>query len=152
MNQTSLLLASVHGDFTNAHNILTLVSMHAIPTTIENTMYAYMVAKDWCDWITNPDTPNNPLHKQNVDFSPHLKMFQLIRDCFERELLENTLEVRDAFIAVNPNLVSLLRSPIETVKENTTMFFRSLRCTADLFKEKLGTKFYHEILTGKFVP
>ena len=72
MNQTGLLLASVHGDITNAHNILTLVSLRSIPTTIEDTMYAYMVAKDWCDWITNPDTQDNPLREQNVDFSSHL--------------------------------------------------------------------------------
>ena len=152
MNQTGLLLASVHGDITNAHNILTLVSLRSIPTTIEDTMYAYMVAKDWCDWITNPDTPDNPLREQNVDFSSHLAMFQCIRTTLERELKEQEFKVGEILVSVNSNLVSLLRSPLDTVKENTAMYFRSLRYTANLIDKQNGNGCFNAILDEHNVP
>lgn len=152
MNQTGLLLASAYGDIGVAQNVLTMVYMHTIPVSIEDTMYAYMITKDWCDWITNPNMPNNPVRERKGDFSPLLGIFHSLLTGFERELQAKAHNVMETFAAINPNLISLLRSPVEGVKANTDMFFRSLRCSADFFAEKLGGNIYHEMLNDKNVP
>lgn len=152
MNQTGLLLASTYGDIFVASNVLTLVHMHTIPVSVEDTMYAYMVTKDWCDWITNQNMPNNPVCGYKGDFLSMLGIFHSLLTGFEQELQAKAHTVMEIFTALNPNLISLLRSPVEGVKANTEMFFRSLRCTADFFAEKLGDNVYHEKLNDKNVP
>ena len=152
MNETGILLASAHKDIVNAHNILMMVQIHAIKTTIEDTMYAYMIAKDWCEWIAKPDSPNNPLQGSNVSSIPTLGIFQIIAQSLEDELKENKIKVRDTFVEINPNLVSLLRSPNPMVKEMTTLYFRSLRCTAKLFDKNLDERWWGKVLDSKYIP
>ena len=79
-------------------------------------------------------------------------MFQCIRTTLERELKEQEFKVGEILVSVNSNLVSLLRSPLDTVKENTAMYFRSLRYTANLIDKQNGNGCFNAILYEHNVP
>lgn len=153
MNQTQILLANARNDYSQALNVLCLVQMHMVPVTVEDTMYAYMVAEDWCEWIKNPKSSvENPLSGQTEDYMPMLDMFQRYANDLAEDLKQQEDFVETVFEMLNPNLVQLLQNRDIAVKETTQMYFRSLCFTAKLFKEKFDNSRFHEILKEKQVP
>lgn len=153
MNQTKLLLENAREDYSEALNILMMVSTGMLPATIEDVMYAYMVACDWCEWVKNPrSSAENPLFGKASDYIPMLCMFQQYTDDLGRNLILNESAVEVVFETLNPNLIQLWRSPNPTLKNEVKMFHRSLRFTAKLFEEKFGETRFNEILVEKQVP
>jgi len=153
MNQTKLLLESARGDYSQALNVLMMVSVGMLPATIEDVMYAYMVAKDWCEWVKNPNSSKkNPLFGKQSDFTPMLSMFQRYADDLGELLAISESEVSDVFETLNPNLIQLWHSKNNTLKEEAKMFHRSLRVTAKLFEEKYGEDVFSKLLDEKQVP
>jgi len=153
MNQTKLLLESARGDYSQALNVLMMVAHGMLPATVEDMMYAYMVAKDWCEWVKNPNSSaENPLFGKESDYTPMLSMFQRYVDDLGRNLILNESAVEEVFETLNPNLIQLWRSRNPTLKNEAKMFHRSLRFTAKFFEEKLGETHFNEILGEKRVP
>lgn len=153
MNQTQILLANARNDYSQALNVLCLVQMHMVPVTVEDTMYAYMVAEDWCEWIKNPKSSvENPLSGQTEDYMPMLDMFQRYANDLAEDLKQQKDVVEAVFEMLNPNLGQLLHNRDIAVKEATQMYFRSLCLTAKLFKEKFDNNRFQEILKEKQVP
>lgn len=153
MNQTQILLANARNDYSQALNVLCLVQMHMVPVTIEDTMYAYMVAKDWCEWIKKPNfSVENPLPAKTEDCMPMLDMFQRYADNLAKDLKQQKDIVEAVFETLNPNLAQLLQNRDIAVKEATQMYFRSLCFTARLFEEKFSDNRFNEILKEKQIP
>lgn len=152
MKQTEIMLVAALADDSDALNLLTLVEMGVLPATIEETMLAYMVAKKWTEWIVEPEMPDSPLRGRKDDFSSLLEMFQNHVEFFETSIVMKRWEVRFVFEKINPNLISLLRSPVAGVKEMTTIYFQSLRITAKLFAEKENDSFFEKLLDSKNIP
>lgn len=153
MEQTRLLLISAREDYAQAINILCLVQMHEVSTTIGDIMYAYMVAKDWCQWIKNPGEPEeNPL-KHDIDDSL-LCAFEGYAERLEDQLVAYQNAVEAYFSELNPNLVNgwLGASKMPTLQEDTRLFYRSLRYTAQLFEDKFRVSFFNKTLDEKHVP
>ena len=150
MEQTKLMLAAARQNYSNAFDIISLVQMHAIPTTIEDIMYGYMVAKDWCLWIKNPGEPaENPL-LNNVD--DHLLfMFEKYAGKFEDQLDANLATIKAYVAALNPNLITLYRGRNSVWSENTRLLYRALRYTAQLFEDR-GDDYLSKLLNKKQVP
>ena len=146
------MLAGARENYSDAMNVLMLVQMHSLPATIEDVMYAYMVARDWCKWIKNPNTPRNPLFGQTADFSPVLDIFRRFVASFERELEEQKTEVDCVFEKLNPNLVYLTQRREIEISETTKMYCLSLRYTAQFFADTCGDGSLNEILDKKNVP
>lgn len=152
MEQTKLLLISARGtaDYTNALNVMYVIQMNVIPTTIEDTMYAYMVAKDWCEWIKNPGEPaENPL-LYDVDDSLS-SMFERYAEKFEEQLLISLVDIEACVDILNPNLITLYRGKNPVWSENTRLLYRSLRYTAQMFEDK-GDDHLSKLLDEKQVP
>ena len=128
MEQTKLMLASTRQNYSQALNIICLIQMNAIPTTIEDTMYAYMVAKDWCLWIKTPGEPaENPLQSEVDDELYH--MFEEYAERFEYQLLISLVDIEACVDILNPNLIELFRGRNSVWSENTRLLYRSLRYT-----------------------
>lgn len=153
MEQTRLLLISAREDYAQAINILCLVQMHEIHTTIGDIMYAYMVAKDWCKWIKHPGEPKeNPLH-YNVNDNL-LYAFEGYSERLEDQLVAYQNAIEEDFSELNPNLVNGWRSlsSMPTLKEDTRLFFRTLRYTAQIFEDRFRASFLNQMLDKKQVP
>ena len=152
MEQTRILLISARGnqDYTNALNIMCLVQLHIIPTTIGDTMYAYMVAKDWCLWIKNPGKPaENPLQYE-VDDGLRC-MFERYAEGFEDQLLASLVDIEAYIDILNPNFIELFRHRNLVLSEDTRLLYRTLRYTAQLFEDK-GDDHFSKLLDEKQVP
>ena len=150
MEQTKLMLASARQNYSQALNIICLIQMNAIPTTIEDTMYAYMVAKDWCLWIKTPGEPaENPLQSEVDDELYH--MFEEYAERFEYQLLISLVDIEACVDILNPNLIELFRGRNSVWSENTRLLYRSLRYTAQLFEDK-GNNHLNKLLDEKQVP
>ena len=153
MEQTRLLLISAREDYSQALNILCLVEMHEVPTTVGDIMYAYMVAKDWCKWIKNPgESGENPL-QHGVDDSL-LRIFEKYAEDLENQLVAYQNAIEEDFSELNPNLVNGWRSlsSMPILKEDTRLFFRTLRYTAQIFEDRFRASFLNQMLDKKQVP
>ena len=153
MEQTRILLtaARVSQNYTAALNVMYLVQTHLIPTTIEDIMYGYMVAKDWCSWIKTPGEPKeNPL-QYDVDDDVCF-MFDGYVLSFEAQLVKMRADI-EAYIAIlSPNLIQLYRGRNQVLSEDVRLLYRSLRYTAQLFEAELGDGFLNRLLDSKQVP
>ena len=152
MKQTEIMLVAAQADYSDALNVLTLVEMGVLPVTIEEAMIAYMVAKKWTEWIVEPEMSDSPLRGRKNDLSSCLEMFQNHVEFFETSIVMKSWEVKAVFENINPNLISLLRSPVAGVKEMTTIYFQALRVTAKLFSEKQRDLSFEKLLDSKNVP
>lgn len=153
MEHTRLLLTYAREDYSEAVNLLCLVQMHMIPVTIEDTMYAYMVALDWCEWIKNPkSSADNPLFNKAISPLSMLDIFENYVNELAKELEAKEYMVATVFGNLNPNLVQLWRSHNAVLKEDTKMYHRCLWITANLFQEKFENPVYKQILEQKQVP
>ena len=152
MNQTKLLLENARLDYSQALNVLLMVSQGMLPTTIYDTMYAYMVACDWCKWTKNPHSSReNPLFGKAASYTPMLDLFQRYADDLGENLVLNKDLIEEVFVTLNPHLIQFWHSPNPTLKNETKMFHRSLRFTAKFFEEKFGDNDFNEILDRKQV-
>lgn len=157
MEQTRLLLIKSCEDYSLALNTVLLVRMRAIPTTIDDTMFAYMVVKDWCKWIKEPKeerSAENTLFGETADYLPMLEMFEKYAEDIEDQLIAYQDAIEAYFRGLNPNLVDFWRGLCESpsLREDTRLLFRSLRYTAQLFEEKFGTTFLNKLLDEKQIP
>ena len=153
MEQTRLLLiaARVNQNYTDALDVMCLVQRHLLPTTIEDTMYGYMVAKDWCLWIKTPGEPSeNPL-LYGLDDDLRC-MFESYAEKFEYELFKVRAAIEEYIALLNPNLIELYRGRNLVLKEDTRLLYRALRHAAQMFEEKSGDNFLNELLDRKRVP
>lgn len=157
MEQTRLLLISAREDYSLALNTVFWVQMREIPTTISDTMYAYMVAKDWCKWMQEPETERsaeNPLEGDTDDYHLLLNMFERNAEGLENQIVAYQDAIEAYLSALNPNLVNCWSgaSNMPTLKEDTRLFFRSLRYTAQVFEKRFHATFLTKILDEKQVP
>ena len=153
MEQTRLLLASARTDYSEALNVLCLIEMRMIPTTIEDVIYAYMVAKDWCLWIKNPESSeDSPLYGKKADYRSMLDMFESYADKLADQLNDEECGIEVYLGTLNPNLTNLWRGKDPVLKENTRLLYRSLRYMAQMFEEQFGDSHFNEILEEKNVP
>ena len=142
MEQTKIMLNSARRDVMDAPNVLMLVQMGMLPATIDDMMYAYMVAHDWCMWIKNPKAyEGNPLYNKTADYTPMLDMFESYRDDLADILRQNKYTVLHAFAELNPNLSQFYTGENQdpVLSKTTKLYHRSLRLAAQLFKEEDGT-------------
>ncbi len=153
MNQTKLLLENAREDCSEALDVLMMVSKGMLSATINDTMYAYMIACDWCEWTKNPNSgAGNPLFGIKSDFKWLLMMFQSYADDLGANLVLNKDLIKEVFVTLNPHLIEFWRSPNPTLKSETKMFLRSLRFTAKFFEDKFGDNDFNEILDRNQVP
>ena len=154
MEQTRLLLVSARTDYSQALNVLCLIEMRMIPTTIEDLIYAYMVAMDWCEWIKNPESSeDSPLYgKEADDYKPMLDMFESYADRLSAQLCVEEYRIEAYLETLNPNLTNLWRGKNPVLKENTRLLYRSLRYMAQMFEELLSDNHFNKILEEKDVP
>ena len=124
MNQTGIMLASSREDYSQAMNVLFMVESRYLPVSIENLMYAYMVAKDWCNWIKNPDAPDTPVLSKHDDLTPLYDIFQRYATSLEEELADKEEDIILVFSLLNPNLGNLIetRRGETAIKETTQMY------------------------------
>ena len=157
MEQTRLLLIMSREDYSLALNILMMVSTGMLPATIEDVMYAYMVACDWCKWIKEPKeerSAENTLFGETADYLPMLEMFEGYAEDIEDQLIAYQDAIEAYFRGLNPNLVDFWRGLSESpsLREDTRLLFRSLRYTAQLSEEKFGATFLNKLLDEKQIP
>lgn len=153
MNQTKLLLENAREEYSDALTVLMMVSTGMLPATVEDVMYAYMVASDWCDNLKNPDSSvANPVFPQKGGYSMELAMIKDYADDLGKMLIQNESKVEIVFKTLSPQLVSFWKSVNPTLRRETQMFHRSLRFTAKLFEEAAGNNRFNEILEEKRVP
>ena len=160
MEQTRLLLLYARDNdenFSTALNVLTLLAMRNIPSTIEDTMYAYMVTKDWIDWIKNPNSPDDVDNfmpdKTAEDYRPMLDVLESYASGFEDMLVTDEDDVEEYLKNLNPNLVQLWRGTQRhlNIKEDARMLFRALRYMAEFFAS-VGDDHFNRLLDGMQVP
>lgn len=153
--QTKIMLVTVHhsSDACEVNNILFMVTNKMLPVTIEDIMYAYMIAEDWIKWCKDPNSSDDsPLIGRSAkDVAPLLDLFQRQADDLAKELMLNVGDVRMVFEKLNPALINNWRSRDDLVRETTKMYHRSLRFTANLFAET-GEESFNDILKEKQVP
>ena len=155
MEQTRLLLIKAREDYSQALNIMCLVQLHTLPTTIEDMMYGYMVAKDWCLWIKNPGAPKEgPVLFEVEGKDEMLSMIQVYVERFEYELFKAQAAIEEYVAILDPNLkdcwCGFCESP--SLREDTRLLFRALRYTAQLFEEKFDDNRFNKLLDEKQIP
>ena len=160
MEQTRILLMHARDDYSNfstALNVLYLLAMRNIPSTIEDVMYGYMVAKDWIDWIKNPNSPGDADNfmpdKKAEEYQGMLDVLEGYTDDFEDMLVTDEDDVEEYIKNLNPNLVDLWRGYHYhlNIKEDARMLFRSLRYMAEFFTS-VGDNHFSKLLDAKNVP
>ena len=151
MSQLKIMLKHSHRDFGDAMNVLTLMRMGMMRMDTEDTMYGYMVAKDWIEWITNPDAPNRPRHADTEAAETMLGIFQDAAKACEDLLELHWIYVDDMINELNPNLDTMYQGHKSDAAEDARMFHRSLRIAAKFFDEAIGTN-YSKMLDEKNVP
>lgn len=145
-----MLLISARDDASQALNVLSLVEMRLLPITIEELMYAYRLARDWCEWIKNPrSTRENPVTGETDEHL--LKMFEQYADKLGRQL-EDIHPIEAYISALTPQLIHLWHSRNHAWKEDTRVLYRSLRYTAQMYEEKFGSTQLGKLLDEKQVP
>ena len=160
MEQTRLLLLYARDtdeNFSIALNVLCLLAMRDIPSDIEDTMYAYMVAKDWMSWIKNPNSPDDvdnfmPDGKAE-ELRPMLDVLESYASDFEDQLVTDEDDIKEYLKNLNPNLVQLWRGTQRhlNIKEDARMLFRALRYMAEFFAS-VGDDYFSKILDRQQVP
>ncbi|MBO4516031.1 hypothetical protein J5751_00995 [bacterium] len=127
MSQVKLMLKHSYKEFGDAMNVLTLIQMRTLPMDIEDVMFGYMVAKDWIEWITNPEASDRPSTAGTEAATYMLGIFQNSAKACE-ELLEERLDEVDLVVnTLNPNLHTLYQGRGSAEAEDARMFHRSLR-------------------------
>lgn len=153
MELTRHLLISARTDCLQALNVLGLIVIQKIPRNIEYLMHAYMLAKNWCEWITNPETADDsPLYGEKDDYELVLDTFEGYADILVDQLCEEEDLIEAYLGTLDPNFTSLWRGKNPELMENTRLLFRSLRYTAQMFEERFGDSHFNEILEEKNVP
>jgi len=158
MEQTRLLLISAREDYSLALNVLFLLATRSIPSNIEDIMYGYMVAKDWVNWIKNPnssdDVDNFMPDKKAEDYQSMVDVLEGYADNLEDHLKAYQDYIEDLFRNLNTNLVQLWNGAHRhlNIREDTRLFFRSLRYTAQVFEKRFHATFLTKILDDKQVP
>lgn len=160
MEQTRLLLLYARDtdeNFTTALNMVHLLAMRNIPSTIEDTMYAYMVTKDWINWIKDPNSPDNIDNfmpdKKAEDYHGMLDVLEGYAEDLEDQMVTDEDDIEEYLENLNPNLVDLWRGVHRhlNIKEDARMLFRSLRYMAEWFAS-VGDNHFSELLDVKNVP
>ena len=148
-DDTAAVLRRCHRDYSRVLEVLAQVQLHALPATVENIMYAYMIAKDWCKWATNPDDPTSPLYGKESDVSAMLTLFRGLADHFERVLEQEFVLVKEVMdgLAPNPSIFDK-----EGGSAEDKMYYRSLLVTAEFFYQKHQDADYMDMLYDKGVP
>lgn len=145
--QNKLLLLNARTDFSDAVHILTLIKKASVSTSIEDTVYAYMVARDWCKQIADCNTPSC-----KEDLSSLLKTFKSFAEYFEQEFENREHELVMYFTSFNPIVATLLNSPNERIQELTTLHLRAMLYVADFFATKRSKTWYADLLKSRSVP
>ena len=160
MEQTRILLLEARDTDENlslAFNILYLVASRNIPSNIEDVMYAYMVAKDWISWIKSPNSPDDVDNfmpgKKAEDYQPALEILEGYADDLEDILVTDETGIDEYLETLNPKLADLWNGVHrhQNIKEDTRMFFRTLRYMAQFF-ESVGDNHFSKLLDTKNVP
>ncbi|MBR1648982.1 MAG: hypothetical protein IJ689_05220 [Alphaproteobacteria bacterium] len=133
MTQTGILLNESRSDYSNALNVLALVSMEMIPVSIEDVMYAYFCAKEWVMWCNNPHAEGSPILERSADFSPMSGMFEHYAENLSKQLLRNAPEVKTVFDHFNPSLKALPDDSPSAYEAR--LYLKSLQATAELFAQ-----------------
>lgn len=141
MRQIAILWIPAIESHEQALKVLQLVREKVLPsTTIEDTMYAYMIARYWKEWITSESLYDNDEYRG---------AFELYMDDFSKQLQEQKDELKKVF---NSTLfIKLITSNDEVFMQNTCLYFLALRRTAQMF-EDLGDNSFSQILHIKNVP
>lgn len=152
MSQVKFMLKHSYKEFGDAMNVLTLIQMRTLPMDIEDVMFGYMVAKDWIDWITNPESSDRPSTASTEAATYMLGIFQNSAKACE-ELLEERLDEVDLVVnTLNPNLHTLYQGRGSAEAEDVRMFHRSLRIATKFLDEERGNNNYSKELDNKDVP
>lgn len=160
MEQTRLLLLHARDDannFSTALNVLCLLVMREIPSTIEEVMYAYMVAKDWIEWIKNPnscaDADNFMRGKKTEEYQPTLEILEGYAERLEDRMVTEEDDIDEYINGLSPNLVQLWHGIHRhlNIREDARMLFRSLRYMAEFF-ESIEDDSFSKLLDEKEVP
>jgi hypothetical protein len=144
-------------NFSTALNVLTLLAMRDIPSTIEDTMYAYMVAKDWSHWIKNPNSPDDVDNfmpdRKAEELRPMLDVLEGYAGDFEDQFVRDADDIKEYLKNLNPNLINFWRGSYRhlNIKEDARMLFRALRYMAEFFAS-VGDNHFSELLDAKNVP
>lgn len=152
MTQTSILLCAARRDWLQALNMMSLIKFGSTPYTIDDVMFAYLIAKEWCYWIENRQAPDSPLYGSEADDASLLRSFRDKVHEFEQMLTDQEPLIAQTFQTFNPCLLELCHqgeSALNDVKESTKDYIASLCVTADFFEKSLGKPQYAEILRSK---
>ena len=152
MSQVNLMLKHSYKYFGDVMSVLTLMRMRTLPMDIEDVMFGYMVAKDWIEWITNPEASDRPSSASTEAATIMLGIFQDGAKACE-ELLEERWDDVDLVVnTLNPNLHTLYQGRGSAEAEDVWMFHRSLRIASKFLDEELGDSEYSKKLDNKNVP
>ena len=145
------MLKHSYKDFGGAMNVLTVMRMGMMRMDIEDTMYGYMLAKDWIEWITNPEAPYRPSIAGTEAAETMLGIFQDAAKACEDLLELHWIYVDDMINELNPNLDTMYQGHKSDAAEDARMFHRSLRIAAKFLDGAIGTN-YSKMLDEKNVP
>ena len=150
--QTKLLIMNAREDYSHAIDLLQSLRVRANQISIDDLMYAYILAKDWCNWSCNPYSPSNLIRSKDIDIPTVSYRFQQLAEYCEQELERREAELLIYFLHINPELSSLLNSSNETVKSLAQNHIHAMVVTAEFFSSKLSKAYYKEILENNSIP
>lgn len=146
MQSNTIFLLHARTDYSAAVDILAKISAKTYHPSIEDTMLAYMIAKDWRNKFSDCNEQNNGNNSKEL-----FDIFDALTTQLEQELFENEYKVLPYFMEVNKNVVSLLSNKNATIKELTSLYIQSLICTANFFATVHNKPYYAKQLEEKSI-
>ena len=142
-----------YDDCAKAPHALLVAQTHALPTTLEDTMLAYLVAKDWCKRIEDSSSSiHSPLFNHLTNYASMLPMFEVYAVRFEDELELHEYLVKEMFKNLNSDVLKEWCSPETAPRNEAELLCKSLRVTADFFAKKCNEPAFNELLNKKQIP
>lgn len=138
-------------DYTEVVMCFRVLEGFLIPVRNIDVIYAYMVAKDWINWVTSPDGYGNPLSGKQKQYRRHLKVFESFAQWCEEAFDKEPENVEDLIRNLDKGTVAGWYLNDSTEDERTCVYIPSLRVVAHYFAKKGNSKF-EEILREKGVP
>lgn len=144
------MLEEARNDYVTALNVLATIKMRMVSFTTEDLMAAYLLATEWCLWLSSPNQEGSPLSGRRSKAESYAGVLEMMTDA--REYLEHMLTgemdlVEVVFQTLNPNLLARgkdLDNP--EVPESSKRYYKILKCTAKFFDEQTGYNGFSKIL------
>ena len=138
-------------DYDEIVNCFRILEGFLIPVRDLDVIYAYMVAKDWINWVTSPDGYGNPLSGKQKQYRRHLKVFESFAQWCEQAFDKEPEKIEAIICELREGTVAGWYLNDSTEDELTYEHIHALRVVAHYFAKKGNSKF-EEILREKGVP